>query len=340
MSEKQVKSAKTLFQKDFIIIILLWLALVLIKAFDKDNYHLHFYELVITWNKVLMLIFVNYFVFPLYYSNYRPWRFISMLVICTFLFGYVEEFLIEPYLDFDPLSHPIASPVSVFIGYALPLTSFLLLKFFFHFSNREQLITKLEKEKSDSQLKFLKSQISPHILFNNLNNIYSLSEHEDKRASKAILKLSHLMRYVIYESSNKHVLLSRELENLEAYLELQQIQLEGRGKIIYNNKINAEGYTIAPLLLLPFVENCFKHSMCNILKDIVIHIEISLANNILHFYCSNPTSEEGKAKDEGFSGIGLENTKQRLELGYYNRYDLKISNTDSLFKVDLRLNLL
>lgn len=335
----KTKNVKKYPKSDILILMLIWAAIILIKAFDKDSYHIHFYEFIITLNKLSMLVFVNYFIFPKYYLSSRLWQFILALLFSIFLFGYVEEFFIEPYLDFDPYSHPIAAPTTIFISYAIPLSIYLGVKFLFYFNKREQIIDKLEKEKSESQLSFLKSQINPHILFNNLNNIYSLSLQKDTRANDAILKLSHLMRYVIYDSSEKYVLLSKELDNLDSYLELQKIQLEGRGKIVYNMTAETHGYTIAPLLLLPFVENCFKHSMNAILKDIVITIEIKIVNDVLHFYCSNPFTKTDN-NDIVESGIGLKNTKQRLDLMYPNNYELIINENNKLFEVDLKLNLL
>ncbi|MCL6273771.1 histidine kinase [Muricauda sp. 2012CJ35-5] len=333
------KNSTDFFRSDIVIIVVLWITIILMTTFDKDNYHIHFHEFIITVNKLLMFIVVNYVIFPNFYLRQKLWFFILIVIGCIFFFGYVEEILIEPYLDFDPNTHGIAPPVSVFVGYATPLAIFLGIKFLFYFNKREHLINKLEKEKSESQLSFLKSQINPHVLFNNLNNIYSLALRNDSRAKDAILTLSKFLRYVIYDSTEKVVLLSREIENLESYLELQEIQLEGRGKITYINKSEPSGYTIAPLLLLPFVENCFKHSTNTLLSDIDIVIKIDIIDGVLNFYCSNP-HEKFDTPNQESNGIGLVNTRQRLELMYQGDYKLDISSNQQLFEVWLKLNLL
>ncbi len=330
---------ETFLSNDRALLICFWIGLVLVVSFAKEKYHLHFYEVVITLNKMLLLLVTNYYFFPKFYKKDKIVRFMVAIGIGIFFFGYIEELFIEPYLDLDPESHPVASPGVIFVSYGIPVAIFTGIKLMLHFRDKQQLIDRLEREKSEGQLKFLKSQINPHILFNNLNNIYSLSMQGDRRTPDTVLKLANLMRYVIYESAENHVLLSKELEYLGDYLELQKIQLEGRGTVGLVIKGDPQGYVIAPLLLIPFVENSFKHSMDTQLDDISIDLGIDITDGVLTFEGSN--THRAEAKDGRTpKGIGLDNTKQRLQLLYPERHELTITREDRVFNVRLTVKLI
>ncbi|WP_282159498.1 sensor histidine kinase [Ulvibacterium marinum] len=334
------KKIENLLSKDIFLLGIFWVMLLLFVTFGKDNYyHLHLYELVISINKIAYLFTINYILLPKLYSQGRPVSFIAALVLGAFFFGGIEEFFIEPYLDNDVSSHPVAPPLSILFSYGTTALIFLGIKQIIQVQKKQRLIDQLEREKSESQLKFLKSQINPHILFNNLNNIYSLTIHNDHRTSSSVLKLSNLMRYVIYESSEDYVLLSKELKYLEDYLELQKIQLEGRGNVKYKVLGNPAGYTIAPLLLLPFIENSFKHSMDTQIDNISIDLKVEINENTLIFKSVNSYVSSANNASISPNGIGLNNTKQRLSLLYPNNHVLTIRSEADLFTVQLTINL-
>ena len=324
---------------DRVLLFNFWVADMLFMSLKKEEFHIHWYEWVFSLNSILLFIAINYLWFPKFFEKGRIWIFILLTFLSICVTAAIEELVIERYLYYDPQAYPIASPSVVLAQYIPPVVIFILIKMMIFFRDKQLIIDKLSKEKTESQLQFLKSQINPHILFNNLNNIYSLSMQDDKRTSDTILKLSNMMRYIVYESSESFVLLIKELGNLEDYLELQKIQIEGRGKVEYCLSGEPAGYIIAPLLLIPFVENAFKHSMDTQLDNIRIFIDIAVKNGQLYFSANN-TYDKSSKKSLSPTGVGLSNTKQRLELLYPEKHTLKINDSKSDYQVNLRIELL
>lgn len=189
----------------------------------------------------------------------------------------------------------------------------------------------LENEKLIAELSFLKSQINPHFLFNSLNNIYSLSYHKSDKAPEAILKLSGIMRYMLQESEDDKVQLKDEIAYLENYISLQQLRFKEPLAIDY--KVNTESLElrIMPLLLISFLENAFKHGVVTN-KDHPVRILIEVVNSRLHFKVSN---FKNKSNKDQTSGIGLENLKRRLELGYPDQYTLMVDDKELFYSSEL-----
>jgi LytS/YehU family sensor histidine kinase len=195
----------------------------------------------------------------------------------------------------------------------------------------------MEKEKMLSELAMLKSQINPHVLFNNLNSIYSLSIRKSEETPKAIVMLSELMRYVLYDSSAEQISLDKEVEHLQNYIDLQKIRLKNNRQVTFVTEGELESKKIEPMLLEPFVENAFKHGDI-FRKEGNICIRLKAAGKDLHFLVQNTVSLNGHVKDK-HSGIGLKNIEKRLELLYPDRHQLNIEQNDDCFKVDLKLRL-
>jgi len=201
----------------------------------------------------------------------------------------------------------------------------------------ERLKNEMEKEKMASELAMLKSQINPHFLFNNLNNIYSLAIRKSEAAPKAIVMLSEMMRYMLYDSTADQISLSKEVEHLHNYIDLQKLRLKDNKQVCFSTEGDLETKKIEPMLLEPFVENSFKHG------DIFrqggnIHIDLQVNGSQLHFKVSNTFTRNGHVKDK-HSGIGLNNIRKRLELLYPSKHQLDITEKEAHFIVDLKLNL-
>jgi len=198
----------------------------------------------------------------------------------------------------------------------------------------------LEKEKVESELKFLKSQINPHVLFNNLNNIYSLALEQSEQVPKMILKLSQLMRYMLYDSNEQYVMLEKEMEYLRDFIELQKLRLDESALITLHIEGNTENKKIPPLLLITFVENSFKHSMKTTDKHIEIIIRLEIKGSKLHFHTANTYSESEDDYTNGKrGGIGLKNVTKRLDLIYGDNYQLKFYPNTEYYHVTLELEL-
>jgi hypothetical protein len=196
----------------------------------------------------------------------------------------------------------------------------------------------LLKENIEAQLQLLRAQVHPHFLFNTLNNIYSQTQLESPKGSKMIMGLSDMLRYILYEGQKPLVPLKLELIMIAEYINLEKIR--------YGNKLDVHMLTpdkpddiyIAPLILLPFVENCFKHGTSNMLENPWINLTIELKDTTLGMKLMNGkilSKENGQNK----TGIGINNVRQRLELLYKDKYDLQIREDEEVFVVDLRIEL-
>ncbi|WP_342087666.1 sensor histidine kinase [Dyadobacter sp. OTU695] len=199
----------------------------------------------------------------------------------------------------------------------------------------------LQKNNLNLELSFLKSQINPHFLFNTLNAIYTKTVDVDEQAADLVLKLSDLMRYSLYESSKESVLLSSEVGYIENYLDLERARFSDKVTINYQLAGNPEEYIIAPLLLVSFVENAFKHGTAKSKYASYVDLSIILNHNTLYFKIKNNipqnTRSQNRARDEKVGGFGLSNTSKRLQLLYPDRHKLSVQQTESEFSVDLEL---
>ncbi|WP_339793455.1 sensor histidine kinase [uncultured Imperialibacter sp.] len=194
----------------------------------------------------------------------------------------------------------------------------------------------LKNSQLDSELKFLKLQLSPHFLFNTLNNIYSMAYFSDKNTAPAILKLSEMMRHMIYEDQGKFIPLSREIKFMENFIELWRLKLDEKPTIIFRHTGVQERHQIAHLIFLVFLENAFKHG--NTMNGTIdISLDIT-EGDVLHFCVSNDTITGNKTLEEK-SGVGLTNVRKRLGLIYPEKHKLTLLEEPTSFTVNLTIDL-
>ncbi len=205
-------------------------------------------------------------------------------------------------------------------------------------SAAEKFLLQKQQQNLKTELSFLRSQISPHFLFNVLNNMLALSRMKSDQLEPTIFKLSSLMRYMLYETDEEKVPLRKEIEYLQSYIDLQRQRLGKNVRVTVSMQSCNEPYYIAPMLLIPFIENAFKHGIGNI-PDPQIDIELQTKNDILYFIVRNKFSQEAAEIKDKTSGIGLANVKRRLEILYDKNYSLLISQKNNWFIVSLQLNL-
>lgn len=202
-----------------------------------------------------------------------------------------------------------------------------------------QIRQRLEQERISSELSFLKAQINPHFFFNTLNNIYALTLTNVDHARRALHKLSRMMRYVLYETQKDTTLLSQEIAFLQDYIELMQLRLTDKVKVYFEQPQPLKDVLISPMLLLPFVENAFKHGV-SALEPSEIHICISQQDSVLQLQVKNRVFKESKMVLEESSGIGLHNTRRRLDLLYPEKHQLSVKeDADNDYLVHLKLSL-
>ena len=205
----------------------------------------------------------------------------------------------------------------------------------------QQINQALLQEKLEHELKFLKAQINPHFFFNTLNSLYALVLSKSDLAIEVIVKLSNLMSYMLYETNQDEVLLDKELEYLGDYIELEKLRFGDELEVNYQIEGSLDNKYIAPMLLIPFVENSFKHSVSGGTEKIKINILANINQGVFHFHVNNSLSPEALSNTQKnkTGGIGLKNVRRRLDLLYKNGYTLDIQSNTDKFIVDLIINL-
>jgi len=201
-----------------------------------------------------------------------------------------------------------------------------------------QLKEELQRQQIASELSFLKAQINPHFFFNTLNNIYALSYSDVELSRGALHKLSRMMRYLLYETQHNKTGLLQELKFMKDHIELMKLRLHPNNEVVYHEPVLTHDYAIAPMLLLPFVENAFKHGISAIEKSTIV-IDVQVAQDILYLKVSNTLHKRTVSAIEEGNGIGLQNTKRRLNLLYPNKHKLAIEKIadNTIYQVELTL---
>lgn len=253
-----------------------------------------------------------------------------------FTFRYLSDWLFPGYYFISYLEWwEILEFLAVYTG----LTSLLeFSKSWFRELEIEKKMETLQKEKIETELKALKAQINPHFLFNSLNHIYALARRKAEETGPAVLQLSDLLRYALNKMEKEKVPLEEEIEYLKEYIDLYKSRIRHPERIIFEMNGDAGGMDIAPLLLVVFVENCFKHGSVK-MEEECIRITIDVRNGKLQFTTSNTVDADRELPIEE-SGLGLDNARKRLNLLYPGKYRLEIGQTDRTFNTHLELRLI
>ena len=199
----------------------------------------------------------------------------------------------------------------------------------------------LQTQTMQSELRFLKSQINPHFLFNTLNNLYALTLKKSDKAPEIVIKLSEMMRYMLYECNEKRVLVSKEVNYIYNYLDLEKLRQGKNVDITFETDGDISEQTIAPLMFIPFLENSFKHGLSNQISKGFVNIRLSVERNKVYFFIENSKAEKLPLKDKNrpSGGIGLVNVHRRLNLLYPDSYELNIDDTPTTYAVNLYIEL-
>jgi hypothetical protein len=336
LKQIQTISATT---KEFLFQVILHVVLFSFYSIDKEHPHIGSHHFAFFLNYAVAAFIINYWLLPRFFYRKQYLTFSLWFLAIVALVIFVEETFLEsiyfPGRRADTFPGVLFTSVQV-----LPVIIILVgFKFAWDAVNKQGEVEKLQAAVQESELQFLKSQINPHFLFNNLNNLYSYAIENSPKTPTIILELSSVLRYMLYECKEKYVPLSKELEQLENFTQLYELQIEERGEVNFVTHPIPGGYQIAPLILIVFIENAFKHSQASQSDNIAIDIEIKVsAEGQLDFYCANsfqPTSNTDKLAQ----GIGLENVRKRLELIYPNAHRLDIRETDNRYEVHLTIQL-
>jgi sensor histidine kinase YesM len=314
-----------------------------------------------------LIFYTNYLFFvPALFFQKKRYRYYIAVLVLVFIFYFISDFanrqiysyiskngnseqVIAPPLDkqgrlqLPPLSRRrivIAVPNAFTLGYISSSLFMLFLSLGLRVLERQSKFEKMHEEmetaKLNAELALLKNQISPHFFFNTLNNIYSLSTINPDDSRTAILKLSKMMRYLLYDSEDGDTKLSNEIELMTNYIDLMKLRLEEHYNLRVKFPEEYEDFRLPPLLFIPFIENAFKHGV-SFREDSFIDIFLATSDNTIIFKSFNSIS--GSAAETGLesSGIGLNNVRKRLDLLFPGKHNLRLNKTGSTFEVLLKI---
>lgn len=297
---------------------------------------------------ILATYFTIYFIIPRYlltkrYKLFFAWLF-STIILFTILHRAVVIFIISPLLYSAELQASIKNngffyPLALagqFVSMYSVVTAAAFIKLLKKWFQEEMTNRRLQQEKLETEIKFLKSQIHPHFLFNTLNNLYALTLKKSDMAPEMILKLSALLDYMLYECNTDRLPLAKEINLLKDYIALEKLRHGSRLKISFDITGETDSIMISPLILFPFIENSFKHGVNNELNNSFIDIKLKTEKRMLNLKVKNSRNNIAVITNE--EGIGLKNIKRRLDL-LYPGHSLVIIDDKEFFSIDLNINL-
>ena len=287
------------------------------------------------------LVYLNiYVLIPALIYRKRYGYYIFSLMLALLVAALIDQLLKKMYAHFGSQLFAYTSDMSfknIFveaINFFYPLGFTTGIKLAKDWIQNQQLMKAREKQFLETELNFLKTQIHPHFFFNTLNNLYSLTLKKSDQAPEVVLKLSALMSYMLYESNTPKVSLSKEINYLQNYLDLEKLRFGQRLTVLFEIEGQIEEVSIPPMILILFVENSFKHGVKNNVNHIQIDISLKMEGAYLYFQVKNPV---GNHSSTGNEGIGLKNARRRLDLLYVKNYQLDISESDGQFFVFLKM---
>lgn len=333
-----MKSSNARIVREVVFQVLLIIIVFIAVGYERHDPEITVAQLAFFGTYTLTALLIGYILLPRFFYTKRYLAFIAGLVVLLSILILVEELFLEQI--FFPNSRGSSFPGVIHtLLEVLPVILILVgFKFAWDAQHKQTQLEQLNTIVAESRLQFLKSQINPHFLFNNLNNLYSYALENSSKTPKIILELSSLLRYMLYDCKTHVVPLEKELKYLQDFIRLQALQLEGRGHIEFEVEGKTEGAYIAPLILVVFIENSFKHSTASQVKNIEIEVNLELSNGLLRMHCANTFSQESNT-DELARGIGLENVQTRLRLLYPDAHHLHISQKNNKYLVDLEIKL-
>lgn len=295
----------------------------------------HSFWLTVLFNAFNIAIFYlnAFFLIPVLLNKKKPVLYIIVTALTLILFSYIMYIM-----RLTIIGKPFVwrFPVFSFFNLLFFLTISITYRFLIDRNRFEKNQREKETENLKTELSFLRSQVSPHFMFNVLNNIVALSRTQPSLVEPALIQLSQLMRYMLYESNEEKVTLLKEIEYLRNYIQLQEMRFGEDVQIELNVDIDDENHHIEPMLLIPFVENAFKHGV-GLIESPHIKINIRTEDTKLHFEVCNRFCPNSKEVKDKHSGIGLQNVKRRLNLLYPALHKLSHTEKDNYYCMNLIL---
>lgn len=326
---------------------LFWLVVLFILVItDRNQYDFHITLLKELLNVLFFALVVYFnilFLIPQYLKegkifSYVIFLFFSVLIISPIkTVSFVVMFQGIPFMQ----QRFIDNQSFIFISSLFVAASSTIFHILSDWQKSDVEMKELEYKTTQSELNFLRSQINPHFLFNTLNNLYALTLKKSDKAPETVLKLSEIMRYMLYECNEKKVLLSKEINYLKNYIELEKLRLSKSFEVKVEIVGECNTQKISPLLLTPFIENAFKHGINQQIQNGYIHVLLYIKSDKIELIIKNSKANLGPSESPKLKsgGIGLENVKRRLEILYPDTHSLEISNTINEYKIILKVKL-
>lgn len=334
MTYKHLKwSKELLFQTVLVLIIFLFY------SFDKRDPLIELEEIVFFSIYFLAAMAINYILLDRYlYQKKYLLFFLWFFLIVAAVIG-IEEGILEKIFYPDTRGKNFSNIIFNLLDVLPPIIILTGFKLAWDATTKQKELDEIKIMAKESELQFLKSQINPHFLFNNMNNLYAHAIEHSSKTPAIILALSDFLRYTLYECKAKYVPIDKEVDQLRNFINLHELQIEGRGKASFTSNITEKPYLIAPLLLMVFIENAFKHSASSQTENIEIKADLSVDEaGQLSFLCKNTFQPLSNTKSLS-RGIGLKNVTKRLKLIYPERHKLKITQENDQFIVNLHIDL-
>lgn len=333
------KKSTSISSKEVIFQVVLHIVVFIFYSFDKHEPHIQSYQIAFFLNYAFAALVINYCLLPYFFYSKKQLSFFLLLFLTLAFTIVMEEMVVEKIYFPDTKGKHFANVFYTLLDVLPVLTILSGFKFAWDAAKKQKEVEVLKTIVRESELQFLKTQINPHFLFNNLNNLYAYAIENSPKTPDIILKLSAVLRYMLYECKENYVPLEKEVKQLENFVKLSEMQIEERGSVHFATQNIQPGYQIAPLILVVFIENAFKHSTASQSDGILIEVAVELLeNNTLKFICKNSFSDQSNT-DSLSQGIGLQNVQKRLQLLYPNAHDLNIKKSANQYEVRLSLQL-
>lgn len=334
--------------------ILFWMAYLALYTLMWGSYDEEYWEqfqqllFLLPW-KMIPTYITLYYLMPQFLYPKKTFKYVFLSIILALAMGLMDRFMNWTYLYhwFHPEKEHWTTPMlylpkvlNSVVAVYMPVFVAMAIKLQLFYYQKDKINKELEKEKVATELKFLKAQIHPHFLFNTLNSIYSLSLSQSKKTPEVVLGLSKFLDYMLYECNERFISIGREWEQLLNLVALERIRYEDGLSINVTESIDNTETLIPSLLLLPFVENAFKHGIDNEINDSWITIDLKLIKNNLTFMVENSkSSSPAKESLDTDKNIGLTNVQRRLDLFFPDKYELKILEEEDSFLAKLTIDL-
>ncbi|MGB0984052.1 MAG: sensor histidine kinase [Saprospiraceae bacterium] len=324
----------------------LWIAYILsftaIQSYGTNQYWFWFSnQLILAAFYAAGVYFNIFYLIPNYLSQKKFATYAVLMTLSSFVITPLQLFFLwmkaTPYPDYQQYIYN--NQPYLFLATFIFILVSTLMKIISDWARHQREKKELETQTMQSELRFLKSQINPHFLFNTLNNLYALTLKKSDKAPEIVVKLSEMMRYMLYECNEKWVPLYKEVNYLRNYMDLERLRQSTNVAISFEVAGNVSNQHLAPLLFIPFIENSFKHGISNNLEEGFVTINLSIDPEAVHLYIENSKPSMPAQFHKRSGGIGLVNVRRRLDLLYPDKYDLSIEDTPTTYGVNLEINL-